>query len=404
MIRPAAAAAAPGPAQGSAGLPDGSGVGAGVQAGRDVVSLNLVTTFPEANYHRPPTQKADLGPVRLGLIPAGAVQPVAISGPIPYDNDTYLQTGGIVDVPYNPACAAPGDIATGTLVLLADQIEPPSAAPAVPCPTRVAEPILSEARSAYTLETDDQALFLNKGERATIHVLVRERGQAPAKNVTISLWEYQFGLSPAEPYLRSHSRLLRVEAGSPFSHRLGYKRHETFPAGQTTPLAIHVEALHPGSACLAFTMDGKPPWRGFPIGGVFYMGIRVLPEDDYSHVPPAEPRVKWDFYVQTRVPLLLSVLPGDVEHHPVQRSGGHGEGGEGDQAAHGPRDPQHVDLHAADPRPLVRQARIDRRMGRFALTVCSINLKQRSYERAGDSGTEPGASRWRAGGASARSC
>jgi hypothetical protein len=302
------------------GLPDGlpqvplGPASARVQTGWDVVSLNLITTFPEANYDRPPTQKADLGPVRLGLIPPGAEQPIAISEPIPYDNETYRRTGGIVDVPYDPACAAPADIAAGTLVLLADRIEPPSDA-AGPCPTRLAPPILSEADSVLTLETDNQALFLSKGERGTIHVLIRERGGPPTDDVTISLWEYQFGLSPAQPHLRAHSSLIRVDVGSPLSHRIKYHREETFHGGHTTPLAIHVEALHPGSLFLAFTMDGKAPWDGFPIGGTFYVGIRVLPDDDYSHVDPTE-RVTWEFmykhvfrYYHLIYPAMSKIIP-----------------------------------------------------------------------------------------------
>ena len=67
----AALATAPylGAAAASASRAVSSSLPARVHPGHHVVSLNLITTFPEANYDRPPTRKAYIGPVRLGLIP-----------------------------------------------------------------------------------------------------------------------------------------------------------------------------------------------------------------------------------------------------------------------------------------------------------------------------------------------
>ena len=265
---------------------------------REIVSLNLITTFPEANYDRPPTKKADFGDVRLGLIPADGETPIAISDPIPYGNDRYMETGGIVDVPYLPGCVTPDQLATGTLVLLSDDLQTAAGGTTETCEPRLASPLLTEAGSILTLETDDQATYLDLGvggkRQGDIAVLVRERGGPPSQPVTICLWEYQFYVCPAEPQQKAHSRLLQVRPGAPMRHRIKYSKTHTFPAGQDTPETISVEALRSGSLTLAFTMNGRPPADDFPIGGAFFAGVRVLPADDYSQCKEAACPT-WDF-------------------------------------------------------------------------------------------------------------
>jgi hypothetical protein len=201
-------------------------------------------------------------------------------------------------VPYNPDCVSPQELAEGTLVLLADRREPPAGSPAQPCRVYYGDPILTEADSIYTLETDDQAIYLQPGASQDIAVLVRERGGPPRQSVTIYLWEYQFVVYPASPDRRAGSLLTRVGPGTPLLHRICFDRKVTFPAGQTTPKTIPLKALESGSLTLAFTFDGKPPGDDFPNGGAFYMGVRVMPDDDYSDIPEANPP-SWDFMYKT---------------------------------------------------------------------------------------------------------
>jgi hypothetical protein len=271
-----------------------------VQPDRKVVSLDLISTFPEANYDRPPTVKSYIGPVRLGLIPPGQQQPVAISEPIAYGHDQYVRTGGIVDVPYSDAATSVRQLADGTLVLLADWVEPP---------------ILTEAGSTFTLETDDQALYLDVGEKGMIHILVRERGRPPGRDVILSLWEYQFVVSPPQPGLRATSTPILVQPAAPLEHRIKFPERVTFPAHRDTPIAIDLHALRPGSLTLAFTTDGEPPRTEFPVDGYFYVGVRVMPEDDYSKIPEAT-RLSWDFlydevfrYYYLIYPAMARIIP-----------------------------------------------------------------------------------------------
>ena len=139
-----------------------------IQQGRDVVSLNLITTFPEANYQRPPL-KADLGRVVLGVVRRGNAAPIPIGGPLAYDCTNYELTGGVVDVPYDPGSVSEKELADGTLVLLAEKN-----------PKGPLYSILTEANSSITIETDDRGVYCDVGDSGTISILIRERGAPPA--------------------------------------------------------------------------------------------------------------------------------------------------------------------------------------------------------------------------------
>jgi hypothetical protein len=266
-----------------AGLPLGPAV-ARVHADPPIVSLNLISTFPEASYDRPPNSKADLGPVWLGLIPAAGAPPLVIGGPLPYDFGSYIQTGGVLDVAYDPAFVTRRQLQAGSLVLLAE-FDP-------------GRPILSEAYSALTIESDDRAVYLDVDESGKIAVLVQERGGPPCQDVEVYLWEYQYVTEPGGYLQRATSTLLRCGPGTPRDHRLRFPRKVVFRRGEKTPLPIHVTALRPGALMVVFTFDNAPPEGPLPMGGTFYVAVRVMPQDDFSSVP-ADRRVSWAFMYET---------------------------------------------------------------------------------------------------------
>jgi hypothetical protein len=274
-------------------------VAARVHSERHVVSLNLISTVPEANYDRPPTSKADLGCVRLGLIPPTGGSPVPISGPIDYHNDRYLRSGGIVDVPYDPAQVAADHLEHGTLVLLSD-LDPQ-------------QPILTEADSTRTVVTDDGAIYFDeKGEQAKggsrdIAILVRERGQPPNQDVTISLWEYQFVLIPGGHLQRASSALTLVAPGSPLGHRISFPETVTFPRHRKEPIQVTIKAIETGPLILAFTLNGQPPGEGFPGWESSLTGVRVLPDDDYGDMPDEE--LSWSFMYETVFRYYYIIFP-----------------------------------------------------------------------------------------------
>lgn len=77
-----------------------------VQSDANIVSLNLISTFPESDYLQPPA-KYDFGQVRLGIIKASGGSAVAFTSPIAYDYPTYEGTSGILDVAYDPNVVSP---------------------------------------------------------------------------------------------------------------------------------------------------------------------------------------------------------------------------------------------------------------------------------------------------------
>jgi hypothetical protein len=265
-----------------------------VHAHRPTVSLNLITAFPEANYDRPPTQKVDIGPVRLGVIPPWGGPPIPLGNPLDYGNARYEATAGILDVDYDPAVVAPGMLHFGTLVVLADRFP--------------AGPILTEAYSTVTVETDHRAVYRDVGESGEIGILVRERGRAPAADQLVFLWEYQNVTYPGGAQHRAYTEVTPVGQGGTLEHRICLTPRVFVPAGGTDPVLVPFVALRPGSLVLGLTLDGEPPQGDYPWGTGFYAGVRVMPHDDYSSVPQAH-RLSWDFIYQNIIRYYYLIYP-----------------------------------------------------------------------------------------------
>ncbi|GAG75053.1 unnamed protein product, partial [marine sediment metagenome] len=110
-----------------------------VDSERQVVSLDLITTFPERNEA---LQKVDPGPIslRVRFQNNGAQQEQTI-GPVAYDQTTYESTGGVVDVPFADAVAPL--LPDGQLVLVLDSS---------------GDPVLTENES--NVQSDDRGIYL----------------------------------------------------------------------------------------------------------------------------------------------------------------------------------------------------------------------------------------------------
>ncbi|WP_165226680.1 hypothetical protein [Aquisphaera insulae] len=276
-----------------------------VHADRHVVSLNLISCFPEKDFSRPPT-KADYGEVRLALVPSSGGDPVPISTPIPYDYPTYEATGGIVDLPYDPAVASPDDLNRGTLVLLDDGNT--SGRLAI---------LMGEASNGVTVDTDDRGIYLDVGDRADVSILVRKRGGLPDDDVTVWIWEYQYVVDP-DGFQKLASASLKLVGLEPhLTNRLEFPATIVFPRGRTTPLPIPIKAIRPGPLALAFTLDGKALEDGYPWDIAAYAGVRVMPDDDFSSVPK-DVRTSWSFQYDTIwkfYDLLFPIMSNFIQLH-----------------------------------------------------------------------------------------
>ena len=208
-----------------------------VQRDSNIVSLNLIAAFPENGYQRP-LVKADLGRVRLGVIPQGKAAPIVISSSIDYDYRTYELTSGIIDVEYNTALADRDTLDQGTLVLLTDPDQEGNLVS-----------MLTESELVVTVMSvgkDDAGVYLDVGGKdVKLSIVVTERGGPPSKNVVVHLWEYQYVLDPGGALKRALSTLHRVGGGIPLDSRLKFDHLVDFKAGQTNPREIKVEAKNP---------------------------------------------------------------------------------------------------------------------------------------------------------------
>lgn len=286
-----------------------------VQRDRAIVSLNLISAFPEDGYQHP-LVKADLGRVRLGVIPEGSDEPIAISAPIDYDYRSYELTSGILDVAHE----SDGDtLEQGTLVLLT---EPDEEGDTVP--------MLIESQQVVKVMSvgpEDAGVYLDVNEETKVSIVVTERGGSPTEKVEVSLWEYQYVTHPAGPKSRALSVLHLVGGGIPLCHRLEFDPVITFAAGQTDPYEFTVKGLAPGGALIAFTLDGNPPPGRYPWRNASYAGFRVLPEDDFSQ-HEHDRRVSWDFmyehvfrYYRLIYPAMSNVVPFDNQQAMESASG-----------------------------------------------------------------------------------
>ena len=274
---------------------------------RNVVSLNLITTFPEADYNHPP-EKADLGRVRLGYVASTGGSAVPISGPLAYDAETYELTGGILDVRYDHRRVSHSELQRGTLVLLGES----------KCDGSQIV-MLTEEGSTTTVATDDFGLHLDVGDvpnnSANIRILVRERDRPPSKDVTVYLREYQFAGGPAEFQHRASFQLTLVEDGPPLEHRICFEREVVFPAGKKDTMDVPITACRPGGVALAFTLEDRAFQEAWPWDTAFYTAVRVMPDDDYSSICQ-DVRVCFDFmyanvfrYYYVIFPVMSEIIP-----------------------------------------------------------------------------------------------
>ena len=222
-----------------------------VDRGRRVVSLDLITAFPERDRT---LEKVNVGPVSLRLrhLEHGREETLAL-GPVAYDRAAYEATAGVVDVPYPPEAEPP--LTRGQLLLVHDHSE------AV---------LLSEAESM--LETDDRAVYLQEGETREILLRAAERGRPPGTGLRVRIEEYDTtdikGLpgAPAGPAARVVDIL------------------EDATVGPDGAAGLTLRGRRPGTCLIRFVpMDAAP--RAFDPTTDFFTNVRVLPADDYDQVP-----------------------------------------------------------------------------------------------------------------------
>src|SRR6266536_3283337 len=198
------------------------------------VTLNLVSTFPEVDGAG---GKVPLGEAVLRARNGTGTPDV---GPVPYDQTTYEQTAGIVEVPLDPALGPV--VAAGELVLVTER----------------GGEMLAEA--PVMAESDDRCVYLQQGEPATVRFAALARG-APL----------------VEPV-----RFLVTDEPGTDARRPVVELPETIEVGGRADGVLALRAANPG--CTVVRLARSPGARRLDPARDPYVSVRVLPTDDYGHL------------------------------------------------------------------------------------------------------------------------
>ena len=266
-----------------------------------VVSLNLITTFPDQGGSSPATppasphaakvlaasalqrtdfavaptsqpRKVDFGTVTLEVIPAGGGTPVTI-GPLTGYNDyqQYFQTAGTIDVAYGDDSLT-SLIQKGTLLLRSSK-DPRNA-------------LLSE--QTLVVDSDDRVLYFEPGQSRTLNLRALDRGQVPAAPIPLTLVIQPSG------------------AVSPAGNEISYQSGQTNSDGTAQ---LPVSGIYAGLMVLQWLAPGEssdpndfnPATSGFT-------NIRVMPFDDFSNFP-LEQRLSWPFVYRNALRYYWVIFP-----------------------------------------------------------------------------------------------
>lgn len=224
-----------------------------VDRARKVIVLDLITTFPEADVTR---AKINIGEVLLGVQapPPNSNQFIPL-GPLAYDQATYEQRGGTLEIPYAEAQEA--------LILANPLLLVHSASGFMP--------LLAERNTV--VETDERGIYLQENEEQTLQVRVAQLGEPAPAGVLLHLEQLVAPNDQAPP----------APVAQPI---LGIPPSVTVGAGGLAQ--IPVKALRAGNCLLRIFVDQEDAPQSFDAQLSFFSNVRILPADSYDHIADAD--------------------------------------------------------------------------------------------------------------------
>lgn len=306
------------------------GPAAAVVLGNRVV-LDLNTAFPEITCDPDatgdPFQKHDFGTVNLELV-YGSGSPVVL-GSVQYDAETYQQLGGVWEVPFDPASETGQHIADGFFQLRDE-----------------AGNVLLQEIDVVNIITDDQAVYLDMDQTSdgvkaagTAALRVFIKGEPISEPITISVERWNDVQIPGRANSVNPLVVTATEIVEQRSDAFSWE----IPAGGQAEVPI--EAERPACYKLRYIPPGMDVDPSEPAWAVEYFScFRVLPYDDYSHVPDAELTFEFVYdevfsYYSILYPVMANIIPWGP--------------------ANTPRDPERVEQFAS----LILQAIDESRLG-----------------------------------------
>lgn len=270
----------------------------------DRVVLDLSTAFPEGDKADGHWAKHDFGTVRLELVPADGGQPVKL-GDVAYDATTYERLGGVVEVAFDQDLVP--HVHDGWLRLVDE----------------AGTVLLREIEIAQVI-TDDQAVYLDfaddghvGADKVVVRVFLKGEPIATATTLRVELWE-----DVQEPGQANSVNPLVVTATEIGEQRVQTRSiHVTAAANGRVDVPINstgssdsIDIEKAGCYKLRYVppgMVGESP----PNWAVEYFScVRVLPYDDYRHVPDEELTLDFVYrevlhYYAILYPIMSTIIP-----------------------------------------------------------------------------------------------
>jgi hypothetical protein len=244
---------------------------------RQVVTLDLIATFPEQNST---LAKADLGTFQLQVRSTdGTVTKIgAPLTPTDYGQTTYEATAGLVEVPFTPGQLQA--LQTGSLEIV----------------QQGKESILALAEQPLLAETDQRGVYVDQSQTQSISINIYQKGQLAGGSTEIQILIAQYD-NTGTLIATDKDRFVEVlnQQGKPLTGGVASVENGT--------ASIKVRALHPGTCFLGFfpfqgQQPPQAPSNNFPGTADFYAVIRTLPFDNkFKNLPPDQV-VDWNFVYQ----------------------------------------------------------------------------------------------------------
>ncbi len=218
-----------------------------VDSSKHLITLDLLNAVPEVDQS---FEKADFGPAELALIDVSTPGSAPLTiGPVPYDRPHYEARSGLVDLDMpNTISSLIGNHALALIQSATGNV------------------LMFEQE--FTVETDERCLYLEEGETKSIELFLQQRGATPT--------------SPTRVDLRQLVTSNRTQTPATLSNAIvSLASHVDFPGTSTASLAI--SGVRPGTCIITMLPPGEPA-----SSRQYFINIRVLPKDDFSHIPDNE--------------------------------------------------------------------------------------------------------------------
>ena len=252
-------AQSPAPVRNAMGRPASAGpTSAELHEDAHVLSIDMSNTVPELDEN---LEKADFGPLAVVVIKDGITTEIGRIEASGYARAAYEAQSGIVDVDVSQRSDAASLLVDGRLAVRVD------------APTG---PTMLLAERELTAVCDECNVYLDEGERRTLRLAIRERGQFPRRQMSVLVATY---VQQEQITFSGEMTVLPVAAD-----------------GTATFEVTGEEAGYRHFAFTAFAGDAAPtPRPTLAIATAQFTSVRTLPFDDALATATPDEALRFDF-------------------------------------------------------------------------------------------------------------